>query len=127
MSGKPPLRLIWEGEWNDIVCADYPLAPKRYVEEVFHPLLNTHADCLLYNLCSSDAYCCELEQGEPLMGGVDKFDDAWVWRSPASRDPPGQSAARVPENDRPGLQRLGRASAALNQNARRVRINTISS
>ena len=80
MSNKPPFRLIWEGEWNDIVCADYPITPERYVEEDLHPLVNTHVDCLLYNLCSSDAYVCELETGELMMRSVEQFDDAWCWR-----------------------------------------------
>ena len=60
MSRRPPFRVMWEGEWNDIVCADYPMTPERYIRETMHPLLNTDVDCLVYNVASSDAYCAEL-------------------------------------------------------------------
>ncbi len=77
---QPPFRLIYEGEWNDIVCVDYPLTKQKLLEEDMHPLLNTQVDAFTYNLCSSDGYCCELENGELLMRSVEKFDDAWAWR-----------------------------------------------
>ena len=78
--GQPPFRLIYEGEWNDIVCVDYPLTKQRLLDEDMQPLLNTQVDAFTYNLCSSDGYCCELESGELLMRSVEKFDDAWCWR-----------------------------------------------
>jgi hypothetical protein len=36
MPAKPekPFNIIFEGEWNDIPCADYPLTPERWVEEI---------------------------------------------------------------------------------------------
>ena len=37
-------------------------------------------DTLLYNLCSSDAYCCELKSGELLCDSFDQLGNAWVWR-----------------------------------------------
>ena len=55
---KPPFRLIFEAECNDIVCADYPLTADEWVGECMRPLAGTNVDCLLYNLCSSDGYCC---------------------------------------------------------------------
>src|SRR5437867_2431373 len=58
---RPPFRLIWEGEWNDIPCTDYPLTPERWAEEAMAPLVNTHVDALAYNLCSSDGYVCDLK------------------------------------------------------------------
>lgn len=76
----PPFRLIFEAEWNDIVCADYPLTPAQWIGECIRPLAGTHVDCLLYNLCSSDAYCCGLEHGEILCDAFDTLEDAWVWR-----------------------------------------------
>ena len=75
-----PFRLIWEAEWNDISCADYPLTPEQWLGECMRPLAGTQVDCLLYNLCSSDAYCCGLESGEILGEAFEQFEDAWVWR-----------------------------------------------
>ena len=43
----PPFRLIFEAEWNDIPCSDYPLTPERWAAECFGPLVNTQVDCLL--------------------------------------------------------------------------------
>ena len=77
---QAPFRVIYEGEWNDIMCVDYPLTKEKLLAEDMHPLLNTQVDALTYNLCSSDGYCCELEKGELLMRSVEKFDDAWCWR-----------------------------------------------
>ena len=78
--GQEPFRLVFEAEWNDIPCADYPLTPAKWAAECFGPLVNTQVDCLLYNLCSSDAYCCQLNNGELLMDAFDKLSSAWVWR-----------------------------------------------
>jgi hypothetical protein len=75
-----PFRIIYEGEWNDVVCVDYPLTQEKYVMESIQPLVNTHVDTLFYNLCSSDAYCCGLENGEILCSVFDPVGDAWVWR-----------------------------------------------
>lgn len=80
MSDEQPFRIIYEAEWNDIVCVDYPLTPDVYVRESIQPLVNTHVDALFYNLCSSDAYCCELENGEILCDAFATMDSAWVWR-----------------------------------------------
>ena len=77
---RPPFRLIFEAEWNDIPCVDYPLTLERWLEECMHPLLDTQVDTLLYNLCSSDGYVAELKTGELLMDSFDKLGDAWVWR-----------------------------------------------
>lgn len=77
---QPPFRLIWEAEWNDMPCADYPLTKERWVEECIRPLMSTQVDTLLYNLCSSDGYVCELKSGELLMDHFDQLGDAWVWR-----------------------------------------------
>ena len=77
---EPPFRLIFEAEWNDVPCTDYPITPEKWVAECIAPLVNTEVDCLLYNLCSSDGYCCQLDNGEYLMDAVDKLPDAWVWR-----------------------------------------------
>lgn len=77
---EQPFHIIYEGEWNDIVCSDYPLTPDRYVHESIRPLVNTHVDALFYNLCSSDGYCCELKSGEILCDAFDPVGDAWVWR-----------------------------------------------
>ena len=30
---QPPFRLVYEGEWNDIMCVDYPLTQERLLEE----------------------------------------------------------------------------------------------
>ena len=30
MRATKPFNLIYEGEWNDIVCVDYRLTPERY-------------------------------------------------------------------------------------------------
>jgi hypothetical protein len=76
----PPFRLIFEAEWNDMPCADYPLTKERWVEECIRPLMSTQVDTLLYNLCSSDGYVCELKNGELLMDHFDQLADAWVWR-----------------------------------------------
>ncbi|MFN0166982.1 MAG: hypothetical protein ACKV22_11190, partial [Bryobacteraceae bacterium] len=78
-SGRP-FRLIFETEWNDMPCADYPLTRERWVEECIHPLAGTQVDTILYNLCSSDGYVAELKSGELLMDDFDKLGDAWVWR-----------------------------------------------
>jgi len=77
---QPPFRLIFEAEWNDLPCADYPLTKERWVEENIHSLLGTQVDTLLYNLCSSDGYVCELKNGELLMDHFDQLGEAWVWR-----------------------------------------------
>ncbi|MAE62736.1 MAG: hypothetical protein CMJ18_00565 [Phycisphaeraceae bacterium] len=77
---RKPFHVIYEAEWNDIVCVDYPLTPEKYVTESIQPLVNSHVDTLFYNLCSSDAYCCGLEHGEILCDAFDKLGDAWVWR-----------------------------------------------
>ncbi|MAH32596.1 MAG: hypothetical protein CMG78_11335 [Marinobacter sp.] len=77
---RPPFRIIYEAEWNDIVCVDYPLTPETFIRESIQPLVNTHVDALFYNLCSSDAYCCGLETGEILCDAFDPMADAWVWR-----------------------------------------------
>lgn len=67
MSAEQPFRIIYEGEWNDIACVDFPLTPEVYVRESMRPLENSHVDALFYNLCSSDAYCCGLGvQGDPV-------------------------------------------------------------
>jgi hypothetical protein len=76
----PPFRLIWEAEWNDVPCSDYPLTPERWAKESFAPLVNTHVDALAYNLCSSDGYVAQLDSGELLLDNVEQFDDAWYWR-----------------------------------------------
>jgi hypothetical protein len=75
-----PFRLIFEAEWNDIVCADYPLTAEQWIGECIRPLAGTQVDCLLYNLCSSDAFCCGLENGEILCDSFDQIENAWVWR-----------------------------------------------
>ena len=75
-----PFHLIYEAEWNDIPCVDYPLTPEKWVAESIRPLVNTQVDTLFYNLCSSDGYCCGLETGQILMDNFDKVGDAWVWR-----------------------------------------------
>ena len=80
MSAEQPFHIIYEGEWNDIACVDYPLTPEVYVRESMRPLENSHVDALFYNLCSSDAYCCGLESGEILCDQFDPLGDAWVWR-----------------------------------------------
>jgi len=79
-TGREPFRLVFEAEWNDIPCTDYPLTPEQWAAECIAPLVNTQVDCLLYNLCSSDGYCCQLNNGELLMDTFDKLPDAWVWR-----------------------------------------------
>ena len=78
--GGPPFRLVYEAEWNDIACVDYPITPEKWAAECIAPLVNTQVDCLLYNLCSSDGYCCQLNNGEYLMDAFEKLPDAWVWR-----------------------------------------------
>jgi hypothetical protein len=75
-----PFRLIFETEWNDMPCADYPLTKERWVEECIHPLAGTKVDAIFYNLCSSDGCAAELRTGELLMDDFDKLGDAWVWR-----------------------------------------------
>src|SRR5438445_6385180 len=77
VSGDAPFRLIFETEWNDMPCADYPLTRERWVEECIHPLAGTQVDTMLYNLCSSDGYVAELKSGELLMHDFDKLGDAW--------------------------------------------------
>jgi hypothetical protein len=77
---EPPFRLIYEAEWNDMPCADYPLTRERWVAECIQPLAGTQVDTLLYNLCSSDGYCCELKTGELLCDSFDQLGNAWVWR-----------------------------------------------
>src|SRR5215472_12257488 len=66
---QPPFRLIFETEWNDMPCADYPLTRERWVEECIHPFVGTQVDTIFYNLCSSDGYVAELKSGELLMDG----------------------------------------------------------
>src|SRR4051794_9202326 len=46
---QPPFRLIFETEWNDIPCADYPLTRERWVEECIHPMAGTQVDTIFYN------------------------------------------------------------------------------
>ena len=77
---RPPFRVIYEAEWNDIVCADYPLTPEVFARESIQLLAGTQVDALFYNLCSSDGYCCGLENGEILCDAFDRFENAWVWR-----------------------------------------------
>ena len=79
-AGEPPFRLVFEAEWNDVPCTDYPISPEKWAAECIAPLVNTQVDCLLYNLCSSDGYCCQLNSGEYLMDAFEKLPDAWVWR-----------------------------------------------
>jgi len=75
-----PFNLIYEAEWNDIACVDYPLTPEKWASESIRPLVGTQVDALFYNLCSSDGYCCGLESGQVLMDNFDQVGDAWVWR-----------------------------------------------
>jgi hypothetical protein len=77
---QPPFRLIFETEWNDIPCSDYPLTRERWVEECIHPMAGTQVDTIFYNLCSSDGYVAGLKTGELLMDSFDQLGDAWVWR-----------------------------------------------
>ena len=77
---QPPFRLIFETEWNDIPCADYPLTRERWVEECIHPMAGTQVDTIFYNLFSSYGYVAGLKSGELLMDSFDKLGDAWVWR-----------------------------------------------
>lgn len=77
---EPPFRLIWEAEWNDVPCSDYLLTPERWAKESFAPLANTHVDALAYNVCSSDGYIAQLENGELLLDDVEQLEDAWYWR-----------------------------------------------
>jgi len=77
---EQPFRLIFEAEWNDIVCADYPLTAEQWIGECIRPLAGTKVDTLLYNLCSSDGFCCGLDSGEILCDEFDEIADAWVWR-----------------------------------------------
>ena len=79
-AGEKPFNLIYEAEWNDIPCVDYPLTQERWVAESIRPLVGTQVDTLFYNLCSSDGYCCELRSGQILMDNIEKLSDAWVWR-----------------------------------------------
>ena len=37
-----PFHVIYEAEWNDIVCVDFPLTPEKYVTESIQPFVNTH-------------------------------------------------------------------------------------
>ena len=73
-------RLIFEAEWNDIACVDYPLTPERWVQECIASLANTQVDTLIYNLCSSDSYVAQLNNGELMISAFEKVPDAWVWR-----------------------------------------------
>jgi hypothetical protein len=75
-----PFTFIYEAEWNDIPCSDYPLTPEKWVEESIGPLIDSQVDALFYNLCSSDGYCCQLNSGQILMDNFDQVADAWVWR-----------------------------------------------
>jgi len=75
-----PFNLVYEAEWNDIPCSDFPLTPEKWASESIRPLVNTQVDALFYNLCSSDGYCCGLETGQILIDNFDKVDHAWVWR-----------------------------------------------
>ena len=59
---------------------DYPLTPEKWASESIRPLVGTQVDALFYNLCSSDGYCCELENGQILMDNFEKLEEAWVWR-----------------------------------------------
>ena len=77
---EKPFNLIYEAEWNDIPCADYPLTPEKWAEESIRPLVNTQVDALFYNLCSSDGFACELKNGQILVDNFEKLSDAWVWR-----------------------------------------------
>ena len=75
-----PYRVIFEAEWNDIPCVDYPLTPEKWVSESIRPLAGTQVDCLFYNFCSSDGFVCALDSGPILMDNFEKLGDAWVWR-----------------------------------------------
>ncbi len=75
-AGKKPFNLIYEAEWNDIPCSEYPLTPEKWAAESIRPLVNTQVDTLFYNLCSSDGYVCELESGPILMENFEKLDPA---------------------------------------------------
>ena len=77
---QPPFRLIFDAEWNDIPCNEYPISPETWVKECFSPLRNTQVDTLFYNLCSSDGFVCELKSGQILMDNFEQLADAWVWR-----------------------------------------------
>ena len=77
---RPPFRLIYEAEWNDVPCSEYPITPDTWVKECFRPLKETQVDALFYNLCSSDGYVCELKNGQILMDNFEQLGDAWVWR-----------------------------------------------
>ncbi len=57
-----------------------PSRPKKWVEECIAPLVGTDVDCLLYNLCSSDGYVCQLNSGEIIADAFDQLPQAWVWR-----------------------------------------------
>ena len=39
MESKKPFNLIYEAEWNDIPCVDYPLTPEKWVAESIRPLV----------------------------------------------------------------------------------------
>jgi len=80
MNKNKPFNLIYEAEWNDIPCVDYPLTPEKWASESIRPLVGTQVDALFYNLCSSDGYCCGLENGQILMDNFEKVGNAWVWR-----------------------------------------------
>ncbi|MFM1550673.1 MAG: hypothetical protein ACKJSG_14810 [Lentisphaeria bacterium] len=53
-AASKPFNFIYEAEWNDVPCSDYPLTPERWVAESIRPLENSQVDTLFYNLCSSD-------------------------------------------------------------------------
>ena len=80
MENTKPFNIIYEAEWNDIPCADYPMTPDIWASQSIRPLVNNHVDTLFYNLCSSDGYVCELKNGQLLMDNFETLGDAWVWR-----------------------------------------------
>ncbi|MFM1550674.1 MAG: hypothetical protein ACKJSG_14815 [Lentisphaeria bacterium] len=79
-AASKPFNFIYEAEWNDVPCSDYPLTPERWVAESIRPLENSQVDTLFYNLCSSDGYVCDLDSGQILMDNCETLTDAWVWR-----------------------------------------------
>lgn len=44
---QKPFNLIYEAEWNDIPCSDYPLTPEKWVHECMTPLEGTQVDTLM--------------------------------------------------------------------------------
>ena len=80
MNKNKPFNLIFETEWNDAPCIDYPITPDIWISECMRLFCGTQVDTIFYNLCSSDSYCCGLENGQILVDNFEKLGDAWVWR-----------------------------------------------